>query len=168
MRSRVAACLVTLAMVSGCFAPASPTLRVNDAANALNVATRFGKMELAVSHVDSSVRTDFMARRSQWGKEVRIIDVDLGSIDVRDESHAIVTVDVSWVPLRDNILRSTRVTQNWEDRGQGWKLTREVRAAGDLGLFGEILEVQDTPHPDVHLPSRTLTPAGANQSKQEP
>jgi hypothetical protein len=149
--------------MNGCFAPASPTMRVNDAAHDLNIATRFGKMELAVSHVDASVRADFMARRSQWGREIRIIDVDLGSVDVRDETHAVVTIEVSWVPLRDDILRSTRVTQTWEDRGKGWKLTREVRASGDQGLFGEVLEVQDAPHPDVHLPTRTLKPANPTE-----
>lgn len=131
-------------------------MRVNDAAHDLNVATRFGKMELATSYVDPSVRADFIARRSQWGREIRIIDVDLGSVDIRDETHAIVTIEVSWVPLRDDILRTTRITQTWEDKGKGWNLTREVKAAGDQGLFGEVLEVQDTPHPDVHLPSRTL------------
>lgn len=152
-----------LALMNGCFAPASPTMRVNDAAHDLNIATRFGKMELAVSHVDASVRNDFMARRSQWGREIRIIDVDLGSVEVRDETHALVTIDISWVPLRDDILRSTRVTQTWEDKGKGWKLTREVRASGDQGLFGEVLEVQDTPHPDVHLPSRTLKPGNPSE-----
>ncbi len=152
-----------LACMNGCFAPASPTMRVNDAAHDLNIATRFGKMELAVSHVDASVRTDFMARRSQWGREIRIIDVDLGSVEVRDETHALVTIDVSWVPLLDDILRSTRLTQTWEDKGQGWKLTREVRASGDQGLFGEVLEVRDAQRPDVHLPSRTLKPVNANE-----
>jgi len=155
---RMGVALVVLACAYGCFAPASPTIRVSDAAHDLNVATRFGKMELAVSHVDTSVRTDFMARRSQWGREIRIIDIDLGSVELRDETHAIVTVDVSWVPLRDNMLRSTRVTQTWEDKGHGWKLAREVRGAGDQGLFGEVLELADTPQPDVHLPSRTLKP----------
>jgi hypothetical protein len=156
MLRRIAACLVILVSASACFAPASPTMRVSDAAHDLNVATRFGKMELALSHVDGPMRKDFTARRSQWGRDVRIIDVDLASVEVRDETHAVVVVDISWVPLRDDILRTTRVTQSWEDAGKGWKLTREVRTAGDHGLFGEILDVAETPHPDVHLPSRTL------------
>ena len=156
MRYRLGACLATVALLNACFAPASPAQRVSDAARDLNVATRFGKMDMVVSHVDASVRADFMARRSQWGREVRLVDVDLAGVEVRDETHAVVTVDVSWVPLRDNILRSTRLSQIWEDNGHGWKLTRETRLAGNHGLFGEILEVQDTPHPDVHLPSRNL------------
>ena len=156
MRCHLLACLLLLSAGTACFAPASPAIRASDAARDLNVATRFGKMDMVVAFVDSSVRTDFMARRSQWGKEIRLIDIELSSVAVRDDTHALVTVDVSWVPLRDNILRSTRLSQNWEDSGHGWKLTREKRLAGDLGLFGEILPVQDAPHGDVHLPSRTL------------
>jgi len=156
MVRRMAACLVTLVCSSACFAPASPTVRVNDAAHDLNIAARFGKMELALSHVDGPMQKQFMTRRSQWGRDVRIIDVDLASVQIRDETHANVIVDISWVPLQDDILRSTRVAQTWEDLGKGWKLTREVRVAGDHGLFGEVLDVAETPHPDVHLPSRTL------------
>jgi hypothetical protein len=161
MRRHVYAYLLTVALANGCFAPASPAQRVSDAARDLNVATRFGKMDLVVSHVDASVRADFMARRAQWGREIRLVDIDLAGIEVRDETHAIVTVDVSWVPLRDNILRATRLSQNWQDDGHGWKLARETRLAGDHGLFGEAIEVQNAPHPDVHLPSRTLGTTGS-------
>ena len=156
MRIRLGACMLIVALTNACFAPASPVQRVSDAARDLNVATRFGKMDMVVSHVDASVRADFLARRAQWGREIRLVDIDLSGVEIRDETHAVVTVDVTWVPLRDNILRSTRLSQNWEDDGHGWKLSREIRLAGDHGLFGEILEIQDAPHPDVHLPSRSL------------
>jgi hypothetical protein len=156
MRYRLGACSLIVALATACFAPASPVQRVSDAARDLNVATRFGKMDMVVSHVDASVRADFMARRSQWGREIRLVDIDLAGVEIRDETHAVVIVDVSWVPLRDNILRSTRLSQNWEDNGHGWKLSRETRVAGDHGLFGEVLEIQDGPHPDVHLPSRSI------------
>lgn len=156
MRYHLGACLLLVALANACFIPASPAQRVSDAARDLNVATRFGKMEMVVSFVDASVRADFMTRRVQWGHEIRLIDLELSSVNVQDESHAVVTVDVSWVPLRDNILRSTRLSQSWEDNGHGWKLMHEKRLAGDQGLFGEFIQIQDAPHPDVHLPSRTI------------
>ena len=157
MRRRFGAYLLLAALATACvFATASPVQRVSDAARDLNVAIRFGKMEMVVSFVDASSRADFMKRRVQWGKEIRLIDIELSAVEVRDETHAVVTVDVSWVPLRDNILRSTRLSQSWEDSGHGWKLVQEKRLAGDQGLFGEPTPVQDAPHPDVHLPSRTL------------
>lgn len=140
----------------GCFAPVSPMQRVNDAARDLNVATRFGKMDLVASHVAPSFRADFMSRRAQWGRELRLVDIELAGVQVEDSNQAVVLVDISWVPLSDGILRGTRVEQRWRDDGHGWKLVGEQRRAGDSGLFGEVLLPQNQPHPDVHLPSRTI------------
>jgi hypothetical protein len=155
------ALLLLLAGVNGCFAPVSPMQRVSDAARDLNVSTRFGKMDLIASHVDANLRADFVSRRSQWGKEIRLVDIDLSGVQVQDSTHAAVTLDVSWVPLRDDILRATRIVQYWEDDGRGWRLVREQKLAGDPGLFGEVFIPRNESHPDVHLPTRTL---GAHES----
>jgi hypothetical protein len=152
--------ILSVGGVTGCFAPVSPAQRVSDAARDLNVATRFGKMDLVASHVDSSFRPDFMARRAQWGRELRLVDLELAGVQIEGANRALVVVDISWVPLRDGILRSTRVEQRWQDDGHGWKLVGEQRKAGDTGLFGEVLVPQNPPHPDVHLPSRTLGTQG--------
>jgi len=148
--------------VTGCFAPMSPVQRVSDSARDLNVATRFGKMDLVASHVDPSFRSDFMARRAQWGRDLRLVDLELAGIQVQDSTHALVLIDVSWVPLRDGILRGTRVEQRWRDDGRGWKVIGEQRQGGDTGLFGELLVPQNRPHPDVHLPSRTIGAPGGS------
>jgi hypothetical protein len=148
--------ILLVAGLAGCFAPVSPGQRLNDAARELNVGTRFGKMDFVVVHVDANAQSDFMQCRVQWGKEVRLVDVELVGIQLLDPTHATTTVDVSWVPLRDEILRATRITQNWEDAGRGWKLVGEHKSSGDPGLFGEVLVLRNQPRPDVHLPSRTL------------
>ena len=156
MTRRWSALLLLLVLASGCFAPVSPVQRVSDAARDLNVSTRFGKMDLIASHVDANLRADFVSRRSQWGKEIRLVDIDLSGVQVQDSTHAAVILDVSWVPLRDDILRATRILQYWEDGGQGWRLVREQKMAGDPGLFGEVFTPRNESHPDVHLPARTL------------
>jgi hypothetical protein len=153
-------CVLLAALHSSCFAPATPGQRVSDAARELNVSARFGKMDLAASMVDASIRPDFMLRRAQWGREIRVVDVDLAAVEVQDETHATVIVDISWVPLRDNVLRVTRLSQSWQDAGHGWLLVRERRTDGDIGLFGESISTANPPHPDVHLPSRTIGPTG--------
>jgi hypothetical protein len=164
MMQRWATYVLLTILGSGCFAPVSPTQRVSDAARDLNVGTRFGKMDFVASYVDPQVRADFMARRTDWGREIRLVDLDLSSVAIRDATHATVTVDVSWVPLRDNTLRSTRVEQNWQDNGRGWLLVRERRLSGDRGLFGEVIASQNAPHPDVHLPTKTL---GLPQTREQ-
>lgn len=147
--------------LAGCFAPVSPTQRVADAARELNIASRFGQTGVAVAHVDASIRKDFLSRRSQWGRELRIADIELAGLQLKDEDHASVLVDVAWSSNADSLLRATRLEQQWENLPQGWKLVRERRISGDTGLFGEMIQPVDPPHPDVHLPSRTLrSPSG--------
>jgi hypothetical protein len=153
--NRRVALLVALAL-SGCFATASPVQRVTDAAREMNLATRFGQIEIAVRHVDAAVQTEFLTRRSAWGKNVRILDVELAGIHIEDENHATVSVDIAWSSLTDSLARATKLTQDWQNETAGWKLVRERRSSGDAGLFGEALEELEAPHPDVHKPSRTI------------
>jgi hypothetical protein len=159
--ARLFAALLVLMTVVGCFAPISPVQRVSDAARELNIATRFGKMDLVVTHVDGSFRSEFLARRAQWGRELRVVDLEITGVQVQDSTHALVTFDVSWFPLRDGILRGTHVEQRWQDNSRGWKLVAEHKKGGDSGLFGELVVPDSEPHPDVHLPSRTLGSHGS-------
>jgi len=154
--ARLLVAVFILVSLSGCFAPVSPMQRVSDAARDLNVATRFSKMDLVATHVDATFRSDFISRRQLWGRELRIVDLELSGVQIEDNTHGRVLLDVSWVPLSDGILRSTSVEQRWQDDGHGWKLVNEQRKTGDTGLFGEVLVPANEPHPDIHLPSRTL------------
>jgi hypothetical protein len=154
LRSLVAL-LVSLS-VSGCLGGVPPSQRLSDAARELNLAARFGQTAVALEHVEPSVRADYQARRQNWDKELRILDVEVTAISIRDETHATVGVHFSWSSLTDSLLRATELVQEWENRPQGWMLVREVRTAGDIGLFGEVLPLREPPHPDVHRPSRTI------------
>lgn len=143
--------------MQGCFAAtATPVQRVTDAARELNLATRFGQVDVAVHHVHPTVQPDFLSRRAEWGKQIRILDVELASIHIEDEEHASVTVEVAWSSVTDSLLRSTKLGQDWENVRSGWKLVRERRLSGDAGLFGEALPQLEPSHPDVHRPSRTI------------
>ncbi len=142
--------------LQGCFATATPMQRVTDAARDMNMATRFGQVDIAARHVDSAVQTDFLSRRAQWGKSIRVLDLELAGTNLVDSEHATVTIDVAWSSVSDSLVRSTKLTQEWQSERAGWKLVRERRLAGDIGLFGEPLPQLEPPHPDVHRPSRTL------------
>lgn len=153
MRSRL---LLPALLIQGCFATATPVQRVTDAAREMNLATRFGQVAVASRHVDMSIQTDFLNRRAQWGKAIRVLDIELSGIHVADEEHATVTVDVAWSSVTDSLARATQLTQEWEYVSRGWLMVRERRVAGDTGLFGEVLPVLTQAHPDVHEPSRTI------------
>ena len=143
--------------LSACLSPPSQAARVTDAARELNLATRFGRMDIALGHTAKGARSTFLERRTKWGKDVRIVDVVLAGLSMQDKLRATVQVDVAWVRANDATLRSTRVAQVWRDDG-GWQLVREQRLAGDMGLFGEAIPVpQDATAPkDTQFPTRVI------------
>jgi hypothetical protein len=144
-------------VVTGCMAPATPTQRLTEAARELNESTWFGRMDLAASHATAAAREHFLARRSDWGKDIRILDMSLAGMELVSEGQrAVINVDVAWTRMDESSLRATRVAQVWSQQDGGWKLTRERRVAGDVGLFGEHVEVLHPPSPDVHFASRTI------------
>ena len=156
LRLTVAATVLALAGV-GCLAPATPAQRVTDAARELNYAARFGRMDLAAALAADGARSHFLERRSQWGRDVRVVDVQMTGLSLKEDGKtALITVDVAWTRMDEGSLRSTRLAQIWKDQPGGWKLTRERRIQGDLGLFGEHVDTVKAPSPDVHFASKTI------------
>jgi len=144
-----------LILGSGCMLPPTQADRVTQSARELNLATRFGRMDLALGGTAKGARELFLERRAEWGKNIRIVDVELTSLAMKDEFQATVQVDVSWVRVDDDTLRTTRIAQTWKDDG-GWHLTREQRIAGDLGLFGEQIQLEPAAPRDVQYASKTI------------
>jgi hypothetical protein len=141
---------------ASCLAPQGPASRATDAARELNLAARFGRMDLAVGRTSAGARSSFLERRAEWGKNVRVLDVELAGMAMKNHQNALIYVDVAWVRMDEGALRSTRVAQTWRDVDSGWQLVREQRVAGDLGLFGEHVQRARPAHRDVQFPSKTI------------
>lgn len=153
---RTVLCLAGMWLL-GCVAPVQPVTRVADAARDLNLAARFGRMDIAAGLTAPSARQVFLERHATWGGDIRVVDVELAGLSMPDERSAAVEVNYAWVRADESTLRSTRVAQLWEDRaGGGWQLVREQRLSGDIGLFGERARRPAPPTPDRHRPTRTL------------
>jgi hypothetical protein len=101
-------------------------------------------------------RSSFLERRAEWGKNVRVLDVELAGMAMKNPQNALIYVDVAWVRMDEGALRTTRVAQTWRDVDAGWQLVREQRVAGDLGLFGEYVERARPAHRDVQFPAKTI------------
>jgi hypothetical protein len=142
-----------------CLAP-PPAQRVANIAREVNLAARFGRMDLALERTDAGARRHFTTHRSQWGGPVRVLDMELAGLSMQDPEHAIVLVDFQWTRLDENTMHSTRIEQTWRGGSQdrGWTLVRERRIAGDLGLFGEkVARAEPTePHSDVQFATKTI------------
>jgi hypothetical protein len=141
--------------LSACLAPQTPAARATDAARELNLAARFGRMDVAIGHTATGARAPFLERRAEWGKELRVLDVELAGLSMKDPRQAVVLVDVAWMRMSEGALRSTRIAQTWRD-DEGWQLVREQRLAGDIGLFGEQVVLQRPEARDAHFPSKTI------------
>jgi hypothetical protein len=146
-----------LLLCVGCFAPPPPAERAADAVRELNLAARFGRTELAAGLTSEAARKGFIGRRTSWGKEVRVLDVELTGFDMADKDRVRVEVDYAWTRMDEGRLRTTRVTQQWRDSGRGFRLVSEQRTGGDLGLFGEPMPPSEAaPRRDVHFATKVL------------
>ncbi len=153
-------CLLLVLGLGACVTPPSPAERVTDAAMELNLAARFGQIDVAVSRTARGARPDFMKRHAAWGQTLRIVDVEMASLSLPESDRAVVLVDYAWVRHTEGTMRATRVEQHWKEDG-GWHLVRERRIAGDLGLLGEVVQIVPSQHPDAHFATRTIQADGA-------
>jgi hypothetical protein len=149
--------LVALGWLSGCIPSQNPAQTVSEVARDFNVATRFGRMDVAMEHTSEALQREFTEHHADWGGEIRVLDVELSRLKLEDTSSAEVFVDVSWVRMNEGMLRATRLKQRWENPGGGWKLSAEERQSGDIGLLGESVVVLRPEGPrDVHFPVKTI------------
>ena len=148
--------LMMLTVLGACMPTQVPARDVSDAARDLNLATRFGQMDVAVEHTSEKHRKRFLDSRADWGAGVRVVDVELAQLNVPDTETAEVIVVVSWVRSDEGLLRSTRIRQNWQNPGGGWQLDGEERIAGDFGLLGENVMILRPESRDTHFPTKTI------------
>jgi hypothetical protein len=128
---------IGVAALAGCIAPMTPMQRMQDAANDLTTASRFGRMDMAMERVSQTSRDEFTRKHAGWGSAIRIADCDLSGLRLLDKDHAAVTLTVSWQRIDESDLRGTQISQKWQDHQGKWLLESEERIAGDVGLLGE-------------------------------
>jgi hypothetical protein len=88
--------LFALLLATGCIAPPPPAERAADAVRELNLAARFGRTELAGGLTADSARKGFLQRRANWGKDIRVVDVELAGFDMSAKDR--VRVEVEGLP----------------------------------------------------------------------
>ena len=142
MRHTFATLLMLSALaLGGCLANQSKAAKLQDAAQNLNTATRFGRMDIASEMVAEKSLTDFMRKHVAWGRELRLIDLEFQGVQMTSKDEASVFVAVGWQRPSEQELRITQVMQTWRYGPSGWKLIDESRTGGDLGLLGEKVEL---------------------------
>ncbi|MEI9937165.1 MAG: hypothetical protein WDO69_08055 [Pseudomonadota bacterium] len=133
--------LICALSLGACVMPPPASEKASDAARELNMSARFGNLDVAAKKATNEAREDFLQRHSLWGNEIRVVDVELAGMNMPDSDHAVFDVNYSWMRSNESTLRVTRVTQRWTSLKGAWSLETERRAAGDVGLFGEHVDV---------------------------
>jgi len=146
-------CALSLA---ACVMPPPASEKASDAARELNLSARFGNLEVAAKKATSEARADFLQRHSLWGNEIRVVDVELAGMNMPDSDHAVFDVNYSWMRSNESTLRVTRVTQRWTSLKGAWSLESEKRAAGDVGLFGEHVDVLRPVQRNAQFATKTI------------
>lgn len=146
--------------LAGCLPSQRPAQRVMDVAREMNLGARFGQVDVALAHTSEGARPTFLQRRAQWGDRVRVLDLELSNLKMRDAENATVFVDIQWTRIDEEVLLRTRVEQTFRGSSgdAGWVLVRERRIAGDVGLFGEPVPERERPSPrgDVQFATKVI------------
>lgn len=152
------ALLLTLTLGLGCATQADQRRRLMDQAQELNVASRFGRIDVASQFAHPEAQPTFLERRRTWGREIQVLDTQIAHTQVKDDNHAEVVVQIDWTRATEGLLRTTWVKQEWSNSGRGpWKLEAEKQVEGDSGLFGERAQEQTLAPPgDRHFKTRSL------------
>lgn len=147
--------LALLLGLPGCPTPETPYTKANEAAREMNMAARWGRMDIALERADPENIDDFMKRHAKWHGEIRIIDTELAGLVLVEPTKAEAEVDVSWTLDDDTNLRVTRIHQHWRSKEGKWYVYKEKRQSGAEGLFGEPVERKEKPK-DTHFPTRVI------------
>ncbi len=149
-------CAAAVSALGGCMMPPPASEKATDAARELNTSARFGRLDIAATRAASEERADFLKRRAMWGGSIRVLDVELTGMSMPDSDHAEFQVDYSWMRVDEDSLRSTRVSQKWTSLKGPWALVSEKRVAGDVGLFGERVDVLRPEKRDTQFATKVI------------
>jgi hypothetical protein len=145
---RTALTFAALSLSLAACTPSSVTRKLSDDAYNVAMAERFGRMDIVSDMVAASRRDDFVASHSQWGRSIRIVDLEYAGLRVAPDDKANVELIVSWQRLDEVTLRTTTLIQTWAHNDR-WEIVEEKRVGGDRGLIDEPdAKIDDTPKTD--------------------
>ena len=169
-RSRVLQSVVALFLLasSACITAPRGVAKAQETLNDFNLHSRFGRIEVAAEDVTPGARAEFIQHRAGWGSKVRIADSEVIGIQVvnKDKTEVRANVRIAWYRANEGELHVTVLRQAWKDFKGDWKLIREERGDGDIGLIGESMErvaAEGEPSRRAQFPTVKLT----GQTSQE-
>ena len=119
----------TLLVLAGCASLKAPET-LGESVRSYNDGVRWGRYQIAASHVPPEQRVRFVDDADARAKDLRIVDYEVLSVDKRNDDTAEVQVKMSWYLDSQGTLRETQARQSWERHGKLWVIVDEARARG--------------------------------------
>jgi len=147
------ASLLLLAAVPllGCIPPITPMERLQQSANDVASALRFGRTDLVAEYCAPRARDAFLERHAVWAEKTRVVDLELSGIYLRSSNEAEAILQVAWLHEDGATLHTTGISQRWKSEGGSYRIVDEVFRSGDKSLF-EMLPKTEPKKEDGDLP----------------
>lgn len=122
---------------AGCFMNnLKPKRRLHDAVFAMNDAARWGRLDLAVTHVSPAYRQRFLETHEHWEEALEVADMELTHLEMApDGKTAVSKVAFRWYRLRQMELKETVVEQRWTLETSPLVMIEEKVSSGNADLL---------------------------------
>lgn len=131
----------------GCIAPITPMERLQQSANDVASALRFGRTDLVAEYCAPKARDAFLERHAVWADKTRVVDLELSGIYLRSQNEAEAILEVAWLREDGATLHTTGISQRWKSEGGSYRIVDEVFRSGDKALF-DMLPKKEEPKKD--------------------
>jgi len=124
-----------------------------DSIRAYNDGVRWGRFEVAASHIPVKERSQFVDDNDERAKDLKITQYDVVNVDQKGDREAKVHIKMEWYSDREGTVHETHAVQTWERRGKDWMMVDEARLKGTEmpGLPEPLMTDASKPTPEKSL-----------------
>jgi hypothetical protein len=134
-----------------------------DSIRAYNDGVRWGRFEVAASHIPAKQRSQFVDDNDDRAKDLKITQYDVVNVEQHGDREAKVHIKMEWYSDREGTVHETHATQTWEKHGKDWMMVDEARLKGtEMPGLPEPLMTDAAKDDPKAVPEKTLPPSGTD------
>lgn len=158
--------LLAVLLCLGCISTNRATL--DETAALFHDDLRWGRIPVAEAAVEARAREAFQQHHRGWGREVRVVDLDVDSVRLASTTGSL-RVRVTWVGGTNSTdVRESVVEERWVSTDGNWRLTHEAVIAGDETLFPAATPAATPGAAPAATPAETPAPTPSAQKPTQP
>lgn len=127
---RLATILGLAVLLAACGAAPRAGDTLVDSIRAYNDGVRWGRFEVAATHIPVKQRSQFVDDNDDRAKDLKITQYDVVNVEQKGDRAAKVHIKMEWYSDREGTVHETHAMQTWEKRGKDWMMVDEARLKG--------------------------------------